>query len=324
MSTPIALELTRNASQPPAPFKSARLAYHYRHNGKFRASLTDPQPFMIPVMPKARGVFEPRIDRTPPNLQRLVRLIFSEEYLPGARLIERNLAKKLDLSRVPVREGLLKLASKGILLKDHVNRGLRLRDYTPAEVNQLHEYREAIELASVRSACHYRTATTIVQLELICDQMEAEAQRAPSPHWFELDWQFHQTIVESSGNTRFLNDFDLLMIECNYVFYRLPDTMLPPGHREDPLLSTLVQGVVDAHRQIAHLIEARDTNGAVEAMRLHLAGLSNRVHRDFVKKQLLKAQGAVAKSAENAPVGNLSRGGARAQAGQKSHRRVSP
>ncbi|MGH8020776.1 MAG: GntR family transcriptional regulator, partial [Opitutaceae bacterium] len=197
-------------------------------------------------MRKARGVFEPRIDRTPPNLQRLVRLIFSEGYLPGARLIERELAKKLGSSRVPVREGLLKLASKGILLKDDVNRGLRLRDYSPAEVTHLHEYREAIELAAARSACHHRTATAIVQLDLICDEMDAEASRAPSPRWFELDWQFHQTIVESSGNSRFINDFDLLMIECNYVFYRLPETMIPPGHREDPLLSTLVHGLVDA------------------------------------------------------------------------------
>ena len=29
-------------------------------------------------MPKRRRIFEPRIDRTPPNLQKLVRLIFSD------------------------------------------------------------------------------------------------------------------------------------------------------------------------------------------------------------------------------------------------------
>jgi DNA-binding FadR family transcriptional regulator len=70
------------------------------------------------------------------------------------------------------------------------------------------------------------------------------------------------------------------------VFYRLPDTMIPAKSRENPLLSTLVHGVVDAHRQIGKLIGTRDTNGVVEAMRLHLAGLSNRVHRDVVKSQL--------------------------------------
>src|SRR5215216_7446599 len=80
----------------------------------------------IAVMPKRRRVFEPKIDRTPPNLQKLVRLIFSEAYLPGNRLVERDLAAKLELSRIPVREGLQKLVSKGILLKDEVNRGLRL------------------------------------------------------------------------------------------------------------------------------------------------------------------------------------------------------
>ena len=75
-------------------------------------------------MPKRRRVFEPKIDRTPPNLQKLVRLIFSEEYLPGDRLVERDLAAKLKLSRIPVREGLQKLVSKGILLKDEVNPSL--------------------------------------------------------------------------------------------------------------------------------------------------------------------------------------------------------
>jgi DNA-binding GntR family transcriptional regulator len=239
-------------------------------------------------MPKRRRVFEPKIDRTPPNLQKLVRLIFSEAYLPGDRLVERDLAARLKLSRIPVREGLQKLVSKGILLKDEVNRGLRLRDYGPAEITHLHEYREAIELAAARAACHNRSATDLVQLDLVCDEMQAEAPNAPSARWLELDWQFHQTIVETSGNERFINDFDLLMIECNYVFYRLPETMIPATSRENPLLATLVHGVVDAHRQIVKLITARDTNGVVEAMRLHLAGLSNRVHRDVVKSQLAR------------------------------------
>jgi hypothetical protein len=54
----------------------------------------------------------------------------------------------------------------------------------------------------------------------------------------------------------------------------------------------LVHGVVEAHRQIGKLIGARDTSGVVEAMRLHLTGLSNRVHRDVVRSQLGKT-GAV-------------------------------
>ena len=240
-------------------------------------------------MPKRR-IFEPRIDRTPPNLQRLVRLIFSEAYLPGDRLVERDLAKQLNLSRIPVREGMLKLVSKGILIRDKVNRGLRLRDYASDEIVHLHEYREAIELAAARAACYNRTAAELARLEHLCDQMHKEAPNAPSPRWLELDWQFHQTIVEASRNERFINDFDLLMIECNYVFYRLPDTIISAKSSENPLLSTLVHGVVDAHRQIGRLIGLRDTNAAVEAMRLHLAGLSNRVHRDLVKSQLAREQ----------------------------------
>ena len=58
--------------------------------------------------------------------------------------------------------------------------------------------------------------------------------------------------------------------------------------RDHPLLSTLVRGVVAAHRGIVRLLAARDTDGAAEAMHLHLAGLSNRVHRDVVKTQLAR------------------------------------
>jgi DNA-binding GntR family transcriptional regulator len=66
-------------------------------------------------------------------------------------------------------------------------------------------------------------------------------------------------------------------------------TFLQPFLATHPLLATLVHGIVDAHRRIRTLLEKRDTNGIVEAMRLHLAGLSNRVHRDLVKDQLGKA-----------------------------------
>ena len=68
------------------------------------ASLAASAVFSIARMPKRRRVFEPKIDRTPPNLQKLVRLIFSEAFLPGDRLVERDLAEKLKLNiqRYPV------------------------------------------------------------------------------------------------------------------------------------------------------------------------------------------------------------------------------
>jgi len=239
-------------------------------------------------MPKRRRLFEPKIDHTPPNLQKLVRLIFSETFLPGDRLVERDLAAKLQLSRIPVREDLQKLVSKGILLKDQVNRGLRLRDYTPAEVTHLQEYREAIELAAARSACHNRSESDLLKMRLICDEMEREAPNAPSPRWLELDWQFHQAMVVASGNERFINDFDLLTLECNYVFYRLPEKRIAAASLDHPLLATLVHSVVVAHRRIVKMIEKRDTSGAAAVMRLHLARLGNRVRRELVKSQLSK------------------------------------
>lgn len=245
-------------------------------------------------MPDQPIIFEPRIDHASPHLQRLVRLIFSDEFSPGSRLVERNLSKSLGVSRVPVREGLQKLASKGLILKDGPHGGLRLRDYTPKEVSNLHEYREAIELAATRSAAQNRTKTDLVQLEVICDEMEAEAVHAPSARWLGLDWQFHQTLVGASTNERFIDAFDLLMIEYNYVFFRLPARLSPNRNKENPEHASHIKDVINAHRQVIALLKARDTEAVVAAMRLHLAGLSEKVHREVVKTQLMKEEAELA------------------------------
>ncbi len=63
---------------------------------------------------------------------------------PGARLVERNLAAELGVSRVPVREALRDLVAEGYAV-DRATRGIAVRDYPAEEIEELFEIREALE-----------------------------------------------------------------------------------------------------------------------------------------------------------------------------------
>lgn len=70
---------------------------------------------------------------------------------PDARLVERNLASELGVSRVPVREALRDLVSEGYAI-DRATRGIAVRNYPANEVEELFEIRGALEAVLVRHA----------------------------------------------------------------------------------------------------------------------------------------------------------------------------
>ena len=70
---------------------------------------------------------------------------------PGERLVEVTLAKKLGVSRTPVREALFQLASDGLLVES--NRGYMLPVHTTEEIRDRLEIRKLLEPEILRRAC---------------------------------------------------------------------------------------------------------------------------------------------------------------------------
>jgi DNA-binding GntR family transcriptional regulator len=81
----------------------------------------------------------------------LKKRIIEVDLQPGERLVERDLADELKVSRIPLREALRLLAAEGlVVLVPH--RGALVSPFTPADVRDLFDVRESLEVLAARLA----------------------------------------------------------------------------------------------------------------------------------------------------------------------------
>lgn len=108
-------------------------------------------PGAVPARPDPFGGPEPAKALRTTVRDVLRDLIVTGEIGRGARLVERTLAERLGVSRVPVREALRDLVAEGYAVT-RATGGISVRDYPAAEVAELFEIRGALESILLRRA----------------------------------------------------------------------------------------------------------------------------------------------------------------------------
>jgi DNA-binding GntR family transcriptional regulator len=120
---------------------------------------------------------------------------------PGSRLQDTQVAGELGVSRTPVREALLRLASEGLVESDP-NRGFFVAPLSRQEVVDTYPLVWTLECLALRS-CGPPTPEQIQALRQI--NAELAAVPADALRRQELDLRWHQTLVERCGNQRLLD-----------------------------------------------------------------------------------------------------------------------
>jgi DNA-binding GntR family transcriptional regulator len=139
---------------------------------------------------------------TPPTLRaHVVRMLSADilngRYKPGDRLNESQIARELNISRIPVREALSQLQEQG-LVQNRERRGMFVTDLGPEEVQQISSLRIVMEAEALRLARIHMTPELLARLETLMAQMEAwdgtllEAAA--------LDLEFHRTMWKAASN----------------------------------------------------------------------------------------------------------------------------
>ncbi len=111
-------------------------------------------------------------------------------YPPNAILNERMLIEKYEVSKTPVREALVQLCSEGIL-KNIPRFGYQLPVITPAEINDIIEYRMMLECAALEKTIKIITNDEIDALvNHATSAVKLSQQKDVTVHW-ETNMEFH-------------------------------------------------------------------------------------------------------------------------------------
>ena len=193
-------------------------------------------------------------------VSRLEGAIFRGEFPPGTRIREARIANQLGVGRGPLREAVRRLEGRKLVVR-HPNRGTFIATLTSAELTELLEVREALEVEACRLAAKRVTKEGLEKLRrTLRRHMEVEADKLLDLYsdWHNFD--FHYQIALASGNQRLI---DLLCgdIWCIMRLYRYPGIL---SRGRIPL------GQAD-HEAILDALEAHDPDACELLMRKHLA-----------------------------------------------------
>ena len=188
---------------------------------------------------------------------RLREAILQGELRPNERLVEADLAEWLNVSRTPLREGLARLASEGLVSSGR--RGWSVREFTAQEVAEVHEVRAALEGMAVYIAAERATDEQIASIVAFHSAQNQERLAvAPGGYLVEYNDAFHEAIVDMSDNGR-LRYF--IRINRNFFFtYRIAKL-----YTEDEARSSLA-----GHDEIIDALRERDGERGERAMRQHI------------------------------------------------------
>jgi DNA-binding GntR family transcriptional regulator len=120
------------------------------------------------------------------------------ELEPGERLVIDELARRFEVSAIPVREALQQLQAEGLVVNvPHV--GAAVAPISADSVREVFAVMEGLELAAVRAAAERIDARRLDELGELVAQMDAALERASHEDWAELNARFHLAICDAAG-----------------------------------------------------------------------------------------------------------------------------
>jgi DNA-binding GntR family transcriptional regulator len=194
---------------------------------------------------------------------------------PGTQLNEVGLAKAFGVSRGPVREALQRLIQEG-LLHSEPHRGVFVPVMTEDDVVDIYVAREALETAAVtRVISSSRARPTSLMLDGLVDGMEKAASAGDWNTVFNIDLDFHTTLVEAAGSPRLDRMFRTVVSETRLCLIMLAGVY---DARHD---------LVEEHRRISQHIREERLDQAMTVLKKHyddaVTSLKGRLSDDTVE-----------------------------------------
>lgn len=238
---------------------------------------------------------QPRVSRTESVARHLEHLVLAE-LEPGSDLpSESDVAAKLGVSRLTVREAIKTLQARGLV---EISRGRRasvaypnarpVGDFFAAAIRR--DPRQLLDLLEVRRALEVHIAglaalqagrAAVTAMELALDEMRRTAHDPTPDAANAADVRFHEALAAASGNQ--LLAFLIEAMEPSLHASRLQSLR---GHLAR---GGTIDDVIVQHERILGRVRARDPLGATAAMREHLAQTARDLRAAFALADTLNS-----------------------------------
>ncbi len=190
--------------------------------------------------------------------------IISAKLGPRAPIFEEEWAKRLQMSRTPVREAVKRLEHEN-LVRRIAQRGVLVSDLSIGEFLEICEIRSLLEGYAAQVAAAKVDPLALEQLE---EEFRALDVPTPSEEMVRrasrVDREFHQVILEAAGNQQLMS----IMSRLNDMINRLRFTLTPSRYHDS----------LREHRAILDALKGRDPEAARAAMERHIDAVRRSLH----------------------------------------------
>jgi DNA-binding GntR family transcriptional regulator len=187
--------------------------------------------------------------------------ILAGQLKPDERLVEQEIAERMQTSRGPVRDAIKALETEGLIARQP-HRGAFVSQLRPQDFVEIYTLREALETLATQWAIQNATDSQLDDLASIVDSMKSMSEHDHSQvDATNLDIDFHHAMVRISGHKRVLGAWESMSAQIRLVV--LKHRLLHPDD--------LRVRAVSWHTQIVAALRERNAEKAVHELHVHMA-----------------------------------------------------
>jgi DNA-binding GntR family transcriptional regulator len=203
--------------------------------------------------------------------------IRSHEFADSEIIKQETLAEEYGVSRIPVREALIKLEAEGLLTRIQ-NKGYSVRNFTIEDIKELYEIRALLECDMLKRSIPLIEEKDLANAKDKLNDMYRILERDGQPeNWSEINWLFHQSLyLPSRGKQSLEMAKNIYFHLVRYVHMQLKIDQ-----------SVDLERTMAEHKLILELSNARKVNDAAGVLHDHIIDARD----DLVKFLRLQSKG---------------------------------
>ena len=190
--------------------------------------------------------------------------IFGGSLRAGDPLSVPELARRLNVSRSPVREAVLGLVAQGLAV-EQPRRGVVVATIAADDLVAIHEVREFLEAGAARLAAVRIDKAGGDRLRRILAEQKRAVNDKDADGYFRTNSELHRAIAAAAGNTR-----------LEQILLTLENQMRIALHRVASNASH-IRSAYEEHQRVVEAIAAGDEEAADRMMRRHIANTIDRL-----------------------------------------------